>query len=79
LVGSFSFKGDSGSWVFLVSPATGATLPPGVHKFQIASGSVDKGITDRAVVEIDPVLPKDRYSAALATEPGGLFLTLTVK
>jgi hypothetical protein len=79
LVGSFSFKGDSGSWVFLVSPATGATLPSGVHKFQIASGSVDKGITDRAVVEIDPVLPKDRYSAALQAEPGGLFLTLTVK
>jgi len=79
LVGSFSFKGDSGSWAFLVSPANGATLPPGVHKFQVVSGSVDKGVTDRAVVEIDPALPKDRYSAVLATEPGGLFLSLTVK
>ena len=79
LVGSFSFKGDSGSWALLVSPANGATLPLGVHKFQVVSGSVDKGVTDRAVVEIDPALPKDRYSAVLATEPGGLFLSLTVK
>jgi len=54
-------------------------LPLGVHKFQVVSGSVDKGVTDRAVVEIDPALPKDRYSAALATESGGLFLSLTVK
>jgi hypothetical protein len=79
LAGSFSFKGDAGSWVFLVSSASGATLSPGVHKFQVISGGVDKGITDRAVVEIDPALPKDQYSAALQAEPGGVFLTLTIK